>query len=70
MQATAFSDISAGALIAIGTSALVYGLLNIEIFHLEPSDVRILLSLSGFTFILEGIKHVKRNILSQSLGSN
>lgn len=63
IQTNAFSDISAGALIAIGMSALVHGLLSVEIFQLDSSDLRIILAFSGFMFILKGIKYIRNNVI-------
>lgn len=68
IQANAFQDIPAGALIAIGISALVHGLLSVELFQLDSSDLKIILAFSGFMFLLEGTKYVQRNILEPFRG--
>ncbi|GEM_PF-4094300 len=67
LQDHAVEDVTAGVAIAIGINTIAYAAFNVELFGLEKSDLNLLLLISGALFILQGLKHVKRNILSRPL---
>ncbi len=67
LQQHAVEDITAGVAIAIGANTIIYASFNVELFGLEKSDLNLLLFISGALFILQGLKYVKRNILTRPL---
>ncbi len=70
IQQNTFADIAAGGLITVGINAFGLALTGLELFHLDPTDFRIILAYSGITFALEGIKHIRKNILEPFPGKS